>query len=117
MALRASLILSKWKESVNMAKRNLPNKNVRNDSRPVREDVVPEVKVESVEQKSVMVTVVNCSALSVRSGPEKKDNLLFVVPVGEKFSLLREMAEWSMVESPIRGKSGWVMNFYIEKDK
>jgi uncharacterized protein YgiM (DUF1202 family) len=98
-----------------MAKRKLYTNNTPKELRSIPEVITPVKDQEPVVNKVTTVTVYNCSTLNVRKEPEKKDNILFVVPVGESLTLLKAGGPWSLVESASKGKSGWVMSEYIKK--
>lgn len=100
-----------------MAKRKLYTNNTPKELRPIPEELKSVKGQEPVVDKIDKVVVFNCTTLNVRKEAVKKDNILFVVPSGETLTLLKEEGGWSMVESDLRGKSGWVMSEYLKKVK
>ncbi len=98
-----------------MAKRKMPNKNTPRELREIPEEFTSLKSQDTVVDKITEVIVVNCATLNVRKEAQKRDNVLLVVPSGERLSLLKAGDVWSLVESIKRGKQGWVMSEFIKK--
>lgn len=97
-----------------MAKRRIPNKNTPKELREIPEEIKTLNSKEVISDKVAEVTVVKCKTLNVRKEPEKGDNVIFVVSVGDNLTLLKEKPNWSLVESVKHGKTGWVMSEFVE---
>lgn len=70
---------------------------------------------ETAKESRLQVVIVNCRSVNVREKPDPNSKVRFIATAGNKFYLIKTVDGWSMIESDVVDKFGFIRNEFVEQ--